>query len=651
MARQGSAGNPLTVGDLFCGAGGFSEGFEQAGFRIAWGVDNWPPALRTFKANHPKARTILHDIMSLSPGSLEPVDVLIGSPPCIHFSAANRGGNGDRASGMRLVRRFLTFVRELGPRYWVMENVPGLLGDLDSEMTGDNIRLNSGKLSIPVRKVLNAADYGTPQTRKRLYSGSFPIPTPDHGPLACTTAPLRKVLEMLPDPTRTSTISSGSVRDPVYPRISIPVHELMDHIEDSRWALTKDELRTARRQKLFNAVYGKMTFPDDIDRPSRTITATRTRGSRSTIVVPFGPKREPRYRTLTLRESASVQGFPLTYQFWAPSMSVKDALVGNAVPPPVARRIAEAILIQEGRRILHPPLVDPVRALPPRLSPARNTTIRLPATRRYRGIVPIDWKHEHRVELDNQFPPTGGTVRESPGHSISWKARLYLGYATRYRCYEMDFPSALQLGRVLVSDPTLGIRESALRTALLPVVQRCLNGFPDGITLQSRWALREPSPLGPDEVVRFVATSVSRAFPASKWHGVFVSRSLTQPILSSRGIAAGTEAGDGQPTQMSVRLTVGLVALSIVCERLNRGVTPLEILIHELTNASSTRFPKAGDFITNRTRLDARAPTRTGPSAPVRLGESRKLNSYQVAPTLAPPFRVDAIARTTRFHE
>ena len=81
-----------------------------------------------------------------------------------------------RASGMRLVRRFLTFVRELGPRYWVMENVPGLLGDLDSEMTGTDIRLNSGKLSIPVRKVLNAADYGTPQTRKRLYSGSFPIP-------------------------------------------------------------------------------------------------------------------------------------------------------------------------------------------------------------------------------------------------------------------------------------------------------------------------------------------------------------------------------------------------------------------------------------------------------------------------------------------
>src|SRR3989475_323043 len=101
----------LTVGDLFCGAGGFAEGFRQAGFRIKWAVDSSPEASMTFKKNHPGTEVLCEDLTALNPRDLSRVDAVIGSPPCTQFSLANRGGNGDAAGGMNLVTRFLEIIR------------------------------------------------------------------------------------------------------------------------------------------------------------------------------------------------------------------------------------------------------------------------------------------------------------------------------------------------------------------------------------------------------------------------------------------------------------------------------------------------------------------------------------------------------------
>lgn len=575
-SARGPPSRPLTVGDLFCGAGGFSEGFEQAGFRILWGVDNWPPAVRTFRSNHPDARAIDRNIVSLSPLDLEPVDVLIGSPPCVHFSPANRGGNGDRAAGMRLVRRFLTFVRVLRPKYWVMENVPGLRGDLEAEIIRDTIRLNSGTLAIPVRKVLNAAELGTPQLRRRLYSGCFPIPLASGDSSGNSGIPLKRVLECLPDPTRVLVDGPARIDDPVYPEDSIPIGKLTDHLEDSRWALSNDDLRAARRQKLFHAVYGKMAFPDDVTRPCRTITATRTRGSRSTIVIPFGSFRKRRFRTLTLRESASVQGFPLSYQFWGDSMGVKDALVGNAVPPPVARAIAEAILFAEGREPPSRPVIDSILHLPPRLSPVRMRADRTIAARRFRGVVEVDWRHDHRVELDNEFPPnaTGGKAAAA----VSWDTRIYIGYAKRYKCYQISFRRALHLASALTHGSKPTVPPAIMVSAVLPVLEQCLNGFVDGPTLQAAWADRPARAPGPDRLLVEVARAVDNALPKRRWRDVLIPISASEPVLSGSCVAKGTEALAGQPFPISVRLGVATVTLAVLCERLNSGTHRLERL-------------------------------------------------------------------------
>lgn len=117
-----------TVGDLYCGAGGFSEGFRQAGFKVVWGVDNWEPAATTFRYNFPETRLTTENLLSLDSRRLEPVDVLIGSPPCTQFSLANKGGNGDVKTGLELVKRFMQAVDVLRPHYWIMENVAHLDG-------------------------------------------------------------------------------------------------------------------------------------------------------------------------------------------------------------------------------------------------------------------------------------------------------------------------------------------------------------------------------------------------------------------------------------------------------------------------------------------------------------------------------------------
>ncbi|MCI4342006.1 MAG: DNA cytosine methyltransferase, partial [Thermoplasmata archaeon] len=171
----------LTSADLFSGAGGLTEGFHQAGFEVLASLDNWGPAAETHARNYPKIEMFHADILEFEPSELPRVDVLIGSPPCTEFSYSNRGGAGDLGLGMKFVLRFLRFVHELKPRYWAMENVPRLLQSLPDRVPLRRLGLREdGFIEIPIRRVLNAADYGVPQKRLRLFSGKFPVPEPTH---------------------------------------------------------------------------------------------------------------------------------------------------------------------------------------------------------------------------------------------------------------------------------------------------------------------------------------------------------------------------------------------------------------------------------------------------------------------------------------
>ncbi|UQE63917.1 DNA cytosine methyltransferase [Bifidobacterium animalis] len=167
-----------TVMDLFCGTGGFSKGFENAGeFRVVYGIDILPIAIKTFRANHPTAYSICGDIREIRRSQIAEatglksgdVDVIIGGPPCQGFSSIRpfRSSAEDDPRNT-LFEEFASYVNYFRPKVLVFENVVGLAtyhnGDTISTImhTFDSLGYDCDW------RILNAANYGVPQKRERL---------------------------------------------------------------------------------------------------------------------------------------------------------------------------------------------------------------------------------------------------------------------------------------------------------------------------------------------------------------------------------------------------------------------------------------------------------------------------------------------------
>lgn len=149
----------MKVIDLFCGAGGFSKGFEQEGFEIVLGIDNWAAATENFKLNHPNAEVWTKDIAEIDVKDLPEADVIIGGTPCQEFTSLNLKKQPWR--GMINVCHFMRVVYKYKPKYWIMENVLGLNKYLPPHLD---------------RFKLRASDFGCKTGRRRLFVGNTPEP-------------------------------------------------------------------------------------------------------------------------------------------------------------------------------------------------------------------------------------------------------------------------------------------------------------------------------------------------------------------------------------------------------------------------------------------------------------------------------------------
>ena len=328
----------LTAMDLFCGCGGMTVGLEQAGFAVLSAIDNDPLAVETYRMNHKAVRVVEGDIRKANPmlvaheAGLErgTLDLLAGCPPCQGFSSL-RTHNGARVVDdprNDLLFEFLRFVEALMPRAIMFENVPGLVNDPRFSQFG--IRLAEIGYQSSTPQVLNAADYGVPQRRRRLFMAAglgFAVglcpPMHEH----CS---VRDAIGSLAGP--------GMGDDPLQNVPESHSDEVLRRIQaipkdgGSRLDLGRDQqLPCHRKCNGFKDIYGRLSW----DGVAPTITSGCTNPSKGRFLHP------EQDRALTLREAALLQSFPDNYKFsMRGGKAGASRMIGNAVPPELARRQA-----------------------------------------------------------------------------------------------------------------------------------------------------------------------------------------------------------------------------------------------------------------------------------------------------------------------
>jgi DNA (cytosine-5)-methyltransferase 1 len=362
----------LRVIDFFCGAGGFSEGFKQMGYQIVYGFDYWKPAVDTFNHNfnlNCEVKNILDFKRSIAEiENLPNTEIIIGSPPCVSFSSSNKSGNADKSLGVELTETFLRIVavKKHQPnsvlKAWFMENVVNSKRYLQTAYTFKDLglaewanknRISPLKIAIDLYEnsaIINSADYGSFQARKRIISGEIIkkgkliIPETTHsenglnGKLKYFT--IGKMKKDLPHPF--SKKADRIIVDPQY-QLRIPQNQLTDHFYDT--GIYQVEWKFSKYWKTNHPFMGKMSFPENENKPSRTITATKIANSRESIIYKSELNRigDGEYRLPTVREASTIMGFPISFQFIGAENN-KWRLVGNAVCCSVSRAFAKVVL-------------------------------------------------------------------------------------------------------------------------------------------------------------------------------------------------------------------------------------------------------------------------------------------------------------------
>jgi DNA (cytosine-5)-methyltransferase 1 len=344
---------PLTVVDLFCGAGGLSLGFKAAGFTTLCAADWNDSAVETYQMNLGKHAFKQDLTATFAP---PPASVIVGGPPCQGFSSAGMRRVGDKRNS--LVSHFAALVQRLRPPAFVFENVEGFLTAEDGRHVFELLEpLIASGYRVHLRKI-NAANYGVPQHRKRVIAigglGWDPtIPEATHSAFGAPGA--RSAYRHLP---RTQTLAEAladlplaTLDPPGVPQghyyrplegvdlnraLALKAGETMRDLPEE---LHHDSYRRRANRRVMDGTPTEKRggAPAGLrrlraDEPSKAITG----GARSEFLHPF------EQRSLTIRECAKLQTFPDDFVFCG-SSAEQGQLIGNAVPPRLATSIAKTL--------------------------------------------------------------------------------------------------------------------------------------------------------------------------------------------------------------------------------------------------------------------------------------------------------------------
>lgn len=369
--------------DLFCGAGGLSVGFEMAGFNSIFANDYDVHACTTYQANHPHSKVHVGDVKDVDADLIarstvfSTVSLIIGGPNCQGVSLRGKRDPNDPKNQM--FYHFVRLLKELKPRWFVMENVPGLLHRQNRELLADIFKEFNSIGYKCGGEVLSAVDYGVPQLRYRflvignLEGKDIYFPNPTHempqfvdGEHIFSSDSLKRwntAYDAIGDlrPVENgcgdefSSYQKGAKVTEfqrhcrgnnigVYNHVchKTPPHNigLIKHIPPGgNWKCIPEPLRPSRFQRValkdHTTTFGRLRW----DMASRTITTYFNNISSGAFTHP------EQHRGITVREGARFQSFPDSFRFYGP-LAKQYRQVGNAVPPLMVKQVATVVLNQ-----------------------------------------------------------------------------------------------------------------------------------------------------------------------------------------------------------------------------------------------------------------------------------------------------------------
>ena len=344
--------------DLFCGAGGLSKGFMDAGFNILVGVDNDRDALNTFAINHNGAIALNEDLSLQKTfdkikdaAGKRSIDVIIAGPPCQGFSLTGPRNFDDKRNKLYLA--VLEAVRQFLPKCFIIENVPGK-ATLYKGQIKDEILRRFQKMGYNVEcRILKACDYGVPQMRRRLVFmgvrkdvGVPHFPEPEFGPN--TNKPYRTCRDAISDlPTRNYDLGkdedeySGPTITEYQKQMRGSCAILHNHVATAHKDFVKDTIALVPEGGNYK------DLPSGVGESRKFHMAwTRLDGNAPARTVDTGHRNLFHYelnRVPTVRESARLQSFPDDFVFTG-TRTKQDRQVGNAVPPLMGQALAKELL-------------------------------------------------------------------------------------------------------------------------------------------------------------------------------------------------------------------------------------------------------------------------------------------------------------------
>ena len=360
----------MNVIDLFAGCGGMSTGFSKNKYEIKLAVEINPQIAETYKINHKSTDIIVEDINNIDKLILQKyknIDVIIGGPPCQGFSMAGsriREGFIDDPRNY-LFKGYFNIVKAVKPKFFVMENVPGLLTmqkgkvfDEISKIFSDKNQLNGDRYYLHHR-IFKADEFGIPQKRERLVIIGSLNRDYDFDSIFTKTktsirnkykhyfdkVTIRDAISDIPKPTVDGKVKLNKPKSLYQEFLRNTTGVTVNHLKTNHSKLATERMKKINPGENYKALdekvksvhsgsYGRMEW----DQPSVTITTRFDTPAGGRYI---HPKED---RTITPREAARIQSFPDDYVFLGPKTSICTQ-IGNAVPPKLAFFLSEFILI------------------------------------------------------------------------------------------------------------------------------------------------------------------------------------------------------------------------------------------------------------------------------------------------------------------